>query len=405
MRWLAMLPLVVLLGCEFTIPSGRYACQTSAACPPGMQCVSGLCVTASTVDGGRHDAGRSDGGRHDAGHRDAGHRDAGLHDAGADIDARVPLDAADLRDSGEIPDAEAGDGGLGCDLVAQTGCGEGEKCALVELRDEAAMSRCVPAGTVPAHGDCVTVTSGGITYDSCAPGLHCIGETAGVCMSYCHLESDSCGAWQICSRYEGISDTEVHGVCDLLCEPLSQVRGIDGAPACGSPNPATPSRGCYGIGPFTCGPVLPESAGLVHDDIAYAPHGFPFINSCSPGHLPLTQDPVTGENVCGALCRPATTHPGSPSGAQGVVGSGFTCPERGSSTAECRFIHLFQHPSLPDYRTHDTVGYCYEYTRYTYDHDNDPSTPETPLPSCTTVTAADSDGNGVADDVQHGCRP
>jgi hypothetical protein len=52
-----------------------------------------------------------------------------------------------------------------------------------------------------------------------------------------------------------------------------------------------------------------------------------------------------------------------------------------------------------------TIGYCLDYTKYTYDHDMNPNTADIQWPSCKTLTSADLDHDGVADTIQWGCAP
>ncbi|MGE0785151.1 MAG: hypothetical protein AB7S26_05635 [Sandaracinaceae bacterium] len=77
------LPFVLAAGCKATIPSGRFACDDTADCPPDQLCVDNLCELPRRRDGGGGvDASRDDAGR-DAGRPDAGGIDAGLADSGA----------------------------------------------------------------------------------------------------------------------------------------------------------------------------------------------------------------------------------------------------------------------------------------------------------------------------------
>ncbi len=99
MRAVSMVAVLLLAGCEVTVPSGRYACPTSESrCPPGQQCVDGLCVAAaSAIDGGgRHDAGVDAGTALDAGRDASAPLDSG-QDAGTDAGPPecTPLTAPD----------------------------------------------------------------------------------------------------------------------------------------------------------------------------------------------------------------------------------------------------------------------------------------------------------------------
>jgi hypothetical protein len=90
--------------CRADIPSGRYACDVSAQCPPGFVCVARLCYdpAAAPDAGGEADLGPRDLGDVDMAPPDLGAEDLGSMDAG-DGD----LGAEDLGPG------DAGDGDLG----------------------------------------------------------------------------------------------------------------------------------------------------------------------------------------------------------------------------------------------------------------------------------------------------
>ncbi|MBX3268954.1 MAG: hypothetical protein KF729_01765 [Sandaracinaceae bacterium] len=121
---------LLLLGCEFTIPSGTFTCGgATSRCPPGQSCVDGLCTTGAPP----RDAGGMDSGI------DAG-MDAGATDAGA-IDATIP-------DGGD-PDATPSDAGT----------------------DDAGLVGCPPL-SAPLHGDVDRVEGrpGDVATYSCGAG-------------------------------------------------------------------------------------------------------------------------------------------------------------------------------------------------------------------------------------------
>lgn len=357
---LLVLTLVVAIGCEFTIPVGRYPCNVTADCPPNQLCSAGLCV-AMQMDATVPDGGSADGG-----------------DAGVD-GSRV--------DGGPPPP---------CDPVAQTGCEAGEKCTTVSLITEGRReTRCAPAGTVGLLGSCTTATADGVENDDCAAGLFCSGQ---MCVPICSLEPDSCPTGFACGRYSSLFEdrAEPLGLCTETCDPVSQVRDIDGALACGSPDPSAPTRTCVGFGPFICVILPPDALDRVHGSPALGP----FINGCAPGYMPVFTDPATGEAICGAFCRPQETHSGATAGAQGAPGSGFTCPDRGAPNAECRFVWLAQNESDPLFREFDQVGLCIDYQDRPH-----PTNPAEPWPSCTTLSSTDTDSNGQPDHFEWACAP
>ena len=59
---------------------------------------------------------------------------------------------------------------------------------------------------------------------------------------------------QPAGRFE-TAGTTVAGVCDPSCDPLTQDLKVGTAKAaCGSTNPAMPTKGCYGYDEFNCAP-------------------------------------------------------------------------------------------------------------------------------------------------------
>ena len=341
--------------------------------------------------------------------------DAARHDAPAEApDAEVP--DAEVPDA-EVPDAEAPDAGIpdaeipdgepptGCDPVAQTGCGVGLKCTWVNIDDTSGVIDCVPNGSVVTAGECTMGPDGAATgFDNCLAGDYCIG---GICQEICTVSPDSCAATSVCSRYSGVFEGAFPemGACDFLCDPVDQTRTVDGAAACGSPVPATPNRGCYGVFDFAfrCAPVpamvMADPLLYDHGDTAYGPGtGSAYLNGCAPGYLPTIRSSfdVDAPVLCVAACTPGPTSLEDPANANGLVGSGHTCADRGAPgpTWECRYFWIFE-TGVPPLHP-DGVGFCWDPDDYIADWDNDLDTPDTAAPRCSTIATADQTGMGCA---------
>lgn len=335
----------------------------------------------------------------DAGDVDAAETDAAVPDA-AIPDAEVP--DAGIPDA-QVPDAEPDSGVIvDCNPVSQAGCGVDEKCTWVRVTPDFGHVDCVPDGTVATGGACVMGPDGETTgYDDCLGGNLCIG---GTCQQICSTSPDSCPSTSTCKLYAGLFDVSTVGVCDFLCDPVTQSRSFDSAPACGSADPGTPNRGCYGVFDFAfaCAPVpatvLADPLMYDQNDTAYGPMaGTAYLNGCAPGYAPLLRATAadTSPVICMALCTPGPTSLENPANANGLVGSGHTCADRGAPgpAHECRYFWVFesdptQHP--------DALGFCWNPDNYVGDWDGDPGTTDTSYPRCAAIAIADQAGMGCA---------
>ncbi len=124
-------------------------------------------------------------------------------------------DAADSLEAPiEIVDAQAGtDTSCGCNPMAQTGCGVGEKCTSIRL--DAANGRstmgCVPEGSVAIGDACIVGPLGGSVWgDDCQAGGVCV---AGKCEAICVSSPDSCEAPATCVRYVDLL-RDNYGACE-----------------------------------------------------------------------------------------------------------------------------------------------------------------------------------------------
>lgn len=266
---------------------------------------------------------------------------------------------------------------------------------------------CLTDGTVSAGGTCTFGTAGETTgFDNCKRGLACVG---GTCQTICSASPDTCSTNHACVIYSSapfdIDGMTGVGYCQPTCNPLTQTRDTDGAAACGSPTPASPTLGCYGgAAVFTCSPAGP-AANTSEVVVANA-----FLNSCAPGYEPLLYQ-MTGSTavICAALCEPGATSIQSPSQAAGKTGSNYTCPKKGANAPnECRFWWAVEDTSaagwVPD-KFSNTLGYCFDYPKYMYDS-NGGNTPNTADPSCLTLSStAHTFSTTQTDDIFWGCGP
>ncbi len=202
-------------------------------------------------------------------------------------------------------------------------------------------------------------------------------------------------------------DLEV-GFCVPTCDPVTQDRATDGAPACGSPDPLNPMLGCYGLpdGDFICAPVADSTRTHGAEPVSAA-SGNPYLNGCAPGYLPLmrSSSDSSSEIICMALCTPGETYLGQPENSGGL--SPHTCTDRGATgvTVECRYWHFLEGSAQPATKWSNTIGFCMDHMQYSWDHDQEPGTASVRFPSCKDLANSDTDGDDIADHVLWGCGP
>jgi hypothetical protein len=372
----------------------RGACYGNGTCNAGLRCLSNLCV----VDGS--DAAGAAG-------EAAGGSATQIGSAGANEGGAGGLSAA-AGEGGAAIAASAGQGGEGgasvagpCDPVLQTGCAASQRCTWIYGADPGVGAvGCVPQGTLSVGAACTTPTTGN---DDCKSGSACVG---GTCEPICDPDGvkGTCPSTRYCAVYDGVfadsGATPSAGLCDPTCDPVTQKRNTDGAAACGSPNPSVPTRGCYGTpgGAFTCAP-----AGTASNTSDVAISGTVYLNSCAPGFGALFYASSASQvPICTAFCKPAATSSSATAGAKGEPASSYTCPDRGANgTHECRFLQSLE--TTPD-ANGNTVGYCFDYTKYTYT----PSGGGQDLtePSCITLSPTAHNFDAMQTDAQYwGCQP
>jgi hypothetical protein len=132
-----------------------------------------------------------------------------------------------------------------CDVVAQVGCGPGQKCTL--LSDGPG---CAPDGTVTLGGVCTSIDG----LDDCVAGTYCVD---GGCELLCDAaRPDSCSGWSTCTAVAG----DGFGVClpPEGCDVVAQV-------GCGPGQKCTllsDGPGCAPDGTVTLGGVCTSIDGL-----------------------------------------------------------------------------------------------------------------------------------------------
>ncbi len=107
----------------------------------------------------------------------------------------------------------------GCDPVAQTGCGGGEKCTALISGAGLAYACVTDSGPLQPQEACQVSLDDGI--DGCSAGYVCLGEEDGICRAHCASESNCPSG--LC--LEDANDSVLH--CADECSPFE--------PSCPSP--------------------------------------------------------------------------------------------------------------------------------------------------------------------------
>ncbi|HEX5058486.1 MAG TPA: hypothetical protein VFV99_03955 [Kofleriaceae bacterium] len=315
-----------------------------------------------------------------------------------------------------------------CNPLSQSGCGAGEKCTWILdalMPQYAGHIGCARAGNGDIGAACTYRAPGCDGYDNCKQGLVCSDffGGAGVCKQVCDYQGGipACDAQHSCVPYSGLFETETTmqaaGVCDVACNPLTD-NDFDGAGtastrttnACGS----DPTIGCYGYPSFGTFPktewsctidrnaAIAQPTGLRHRVLCTTANGCAdpsvYINSCNQGYLPLLREStMVSTAICTALCKPKNCFAGSCGTGDidrlGAAPHRCQTPDRvgsfntGADGEHCRFIWSFEIDTQGNFlrsSTSDTVGFCFDHSKYLYDSNAD-NTPDTPLPACATL--------------------
>lgn len=347
-------------------------------------------------------------------------------------------------------DANGDGAGLACNVVTNMGCPVGEKCTWIRVsvgdqpEQQLGTVGCAPEGNIPTDGACSYGMSGLNTgYDNCVGGDICLAprtaeEAQGTCREICSIDDDSnnCEPNFACGRYQkyftngGMNEPTLAGVCQATCNPLTQTRDSDSAPACGSTTPDdatdTGSEACYGLPSgntkpttFRCAAIVdmdPNMPGIQNQNTHRVQPASLCLNCCAPGYVPLYNESDTNQIVvCFAVCKPADTNNTMPLNAGGDLTAGvdpdgnpdpgrWTCPRLGATNAgeECKYLWFFEkwfHSNdgivVPLSANSDAYGFCWDYTQYM-------TTSGAPWTSCADTQRLD-DPNDPAGDLYWGC--
>ncbi len=231
-----------------------------------------------------------------------------------------------------------------CNPLTQTGCAANQKCTWIidtyNGNTPTGHLGCVPNGSVATGQACLVGTGGAMATgaDNCQKGLVCNSD---ICKTVCDAAggAPTCGTTASCATYASLfanqGEVAAAGVCDPNCDPLTQMVGTTAA--CGSPDPANPTKGCYGYwfdkgrSRFTC-----AKAGNPNAKQDFVLANARFINSCAPGFFSgLQMGTGSMQAICSAHCNPADVYQGHDQGKGGVLLPGkpaalATCGDRGA---------------------------------------------------------------------------
>ncbi|HEY5925313.1 MAG TPA: hypothetical protein VIV11_26700 [Kofleriaceae bacterium] len=326
-----------------------------------------------------------------------------------------------------------------CNVLTQAGCTAGEKCTWIV---DAIMPQyvghigCAPAGAAAVGTACMYGAPGPMGYDNCAGGLVCSNFRmgAGECKQICDNQGGQpmCDAQHVCVTYADLFETgdttpPAGGVCDLACDPLTD-NDYDGSGSASMKTGTTcgtnAANGCYGYPSsgsppatgWSCGGDVnmnqAQPTGLRHRVQCVEANGCAdpgpviYVNSCNQGYLPLLREStMVSTAICTALCKPRNCYMGNCGGATnpdrlGEMPHRCITPDRvgtfdtGAGGEHCRYIWSFEIDMQGNFLrspTSDTMGFCFDHSKYLYDSDNN-NMPDTPLPACATLP----DGFGSA---------
>jgi hypothetical protein len=306
-----------------------------------------------------------------------------------------------------------------CSLITQMGCASGRKCTWVHATDPdpatgdpgIGADSCVPNGTVELGGQCTYRAAQDGGYDNCVRGTVCVdGTCKAICDNY--ATSPSCPSAQACKTYDGLfanvgSTIVPAGVCVTTCDPLAD-NDFDGSGSLHTKSGTTcgsdPLVGCYGIPsaynriPFTCSTPVMGTEHLTHRSVV--PTASQYVNACAPGYTIIFAHDATGSNAvdCYAWCSPGDSYLGAPAqepngvsphgcnttDAVGAFGVAASATMNGEHCVYSWLFEIDDQNVLHGSRTSDSVGVCWDHTKYRYDADGD-GTPDTAVEACATL--------------------
>lgn len=322
------------------------------------------------------------------------------------------------------------DGGGQCNPLTQAGCGAGQKCSwVIDATDPQYVGHtaCVQDGT-KAIGDACTFGAAGSTgFDDCKAGGVCSGfgmpGQQGTCKAVCDNAGGQpmCDATHVCVTYSDLFETgatspPAAGVCDHACDPLTD-NDFDGSGSASANTGHTCGSdariGCYGFPSEGSPPATGWSCtGDVNSDpdlnLRYrtrctpdngcAPGGTIYINSCNQGYIPLFYESSTNMTVtCTALCAPLPCYAGNcgsnNANQQGAFPHRCKVPDivygvdslaPAPAHEHCEYLwdeELDMDGNWLQSPTSDTVGVCFDHSKWRYDGDMDGSD-ESTYPDC-----------------------
>jgi hypothetical protein len=357
-----------------------------------------------------------------------------------DGELRCPIAREGIARCGGFPDSYPLDGGTPCNVLTQAGCVAGEKCTwLVDalMPQYVGHIGCAPDGTANVGDACMYGAPGATGYDACKKGLVCSAYRggSGVCKQICDQQGGLpfCDPRHVCVSYPDLFDTgdttlPAGGICEPACDPLAD-NDFDGSgstsaktgSACGS----DASIGCYGYPSFGWPPATAwacmrdineseaQPIGLRHrvqcnelDGCADAGPTI-YVNGCNQGYLPLLRESATVSTaICVALCKPMNCYAGNcgPNDENRLGEAPHRCtnPDRVGSFdtsvngEHCRYIWSFELDDQDNFLrspTSDTLGFCFDHSKYLYDSNGD-NMGDTPSPPCASLP--DGFGSGSA---------
>ena len=299
---------------------------------------------------------------------------------------------------------------------------------------------CAPIGAAAVGEACMFGAPGASGYDDCAKGSVCSNyrsNNPGICKAICDPQGGNpmCSSTTSCVTYAGLFAISPNlpaagGVCDPSCDPLED-NDFDGPGTAftraGTVCSGSQTIGCYGYPSFgtppksswSCTADINYGASLFHrvpcsytpsDPYSCADPGPTiYVNSCNQGHLPLLYE-MTGTTtvICVAMCRPANCYAGNcgtndedrlgqaPHRCNSIDRRGTFDVSIGGE--HCDYLwdyEIDQQGTFLRSPTSDTLGFCFDHSKYLYDSDGNNS-PDTALPACAALQLT---GTGSAADL------
>lgn len=302
-----------------------------------------------------------------------------------------------------------------CDPVAQTGCEAGNKCTWI--KSGTPHLGCAPSGAASIGRVCKRDAANGT--DDCVAGGIC--SATGVCASICDPTA-GCLTTANCV-VEQTTIAEPYGFCQYTCDPLAD-NDFDGyAPVlsktgtgCGS----DVNRGCYGspsrgTPPVTSFECVWGPGGYFHRTFPQTGNGVLYLNSCSPGYLPLLIE-RTGSStaICVAMCKPANCYAGNcgtndenhlglaPHRCNDIDRRGTFDTSPGAEHCQFAWPYEVDAATMTFLKSvfSDTLGFCYDHSKYLYDSDGD-NMRDSPTPRCADLQDGFGSGTNPADPLTY----